>query len=170
MLKQRDHTSQMPIATKSSKINISDENKTKLIAELFSRNLVKGDILFFYGPLGVGKTTFIKFLINSLQKKNNIDLTEVTSPTFNLINEYQIDSVLIKHCDLYRVNDHKELPNLGIFENINNQITLIEWPERIKSYKSPNVIKLFFEYDDDYNKRILSVSTKKNIQYLNELK
>ncbi len=159
----------MLTATRSSKINISEESKTKLIAEFFSRNLVKGDVLFFYGPVGVGKTTFIKFLINSLQKKNNTDLTEVTSPTFNLINEYKIGSVLIKHCDLYRVIDDKELLNLDIFENIMNQITLVEWPEIIKSYKSQNIIKLFFEYDDDYNKRILSVSTYKNIKYLNEL-
>ena len=159
----------MLTATRSSKINISEESKTKLIAEFFSRNLVKGDVLFFYGPVGVGKTTFIKFLINSLQKKNNTDLTEVTSPTFNLINEYKIGSVLIKHCDLYRVIDDKELLNLDIFENTMNQITLVEWPEIIKSYKSQNIIKLFFEYDDDYNKRILSVSTYKNIKYLNEL-
>ena len=159
----------MLTATRSSKINISEESKTKIIAEFFSRNLVKCDVLFFYVPVGVGKTTFIKFLINSLQKKNNTDLTEVTSPTFNLINEYKIGSVLIKHCDLYRVIDDKELLNLDIFENIMNQITLVEWPEIIKSYKSQNIIKLFFEYDDDYNKRILSVSTYKNIKYLNEL-
>ena len=160
----------MLTATRSSKINISKESQTKLIAELFSKNIKKGDILYFYGSEGVGKSTFIKFFINFLQKKNNIILTEVPSPTFNMINEYQIGSLLIKHCDLYRATDDKEVANIGIFENIVDHITLVEWPEILKSFKPKNVIKLFFEYDDNYNKRILSVSSTKNINFINEFK
>ena len=160
----------MLTATRSGKINISEESKTKLIAKSFSKNIKKGDILYFYGAVGVGKSTFIKFFINFLQKKNNITLTEVPSPTFNMINEYQIGSLSIKHCDLYRVKDDKELANLGIFENIFDHITLVEWPEILNSFKSNNIIKLFFEYDEDYNKRILSVSSSKNINFINEFK
>ena len=61
----------MPIATKSSRINISKESKTKLIAEILAKNVIPGDILLFYGEMGVGKTTFVKYLINSFQKKYN---------------------------------------------------------------------------------------------------
>ena len=160
----------MPTATRSSKINISEKNKTGKVAESFSKNLIKGDILYFYGPIGVGKTTFIKYLINSFQKMHNQNLTEVPSPTFNLINEYKIGSLLIKHCDLYRIIQSEELENIGIFEDIANQITLIEWPEILKPIKSQNTIELFFEYEDDYNKRILSVSSNKNKKFLNEFK
>ena len=160
----------MPTATRSSKINISEKNKTGKVAESFSKNLIKGDILYFYGPIGVGKTTFIKYLINSFQKMHNQNLTEVPSPTFNLINEYKIGSLLIKHCDLYRIIQSEELENIGIFEDIANQITLIEWPEILKPIKSENTIELFFEYEDDYNKRILSVSSNKNKKFLNEFK
>ena len=160
----------MPTATRSSKINISEKNKTGKVAESFSKNLIKGDILYFYGPVGVGKTTFIKYLINSFQKMHNQNLTEVPSPTFNLINEYKIGSLLIKHCDLYRIIQSEELENIGIFEDIANQITLIEWPEILKPIKSENTIELFFEYEDDYNKRILSVSSNKNKKFLNEFK
>ena len=160
----------MLIATKSSRINISKEGKTKSIAEVFSKNIKLGDILFLNGELGVGKTTFVKYLINFLQKKNNQIITEIPSPTFNLINEYHLDSIIIKHYDLYRIIDERELDNLGIFENINDQITLIEWPDIIKNYKIENKIELFFEYDADYKKRFISVSSTSNISFLNEFK
>ena len=160
----------MPIATKSSRINISDEKKTKLIAEIFSKNIKSGDTLLFSGELGVGKTTFIKYLINALQLIFNQSITEIPSPTFNLVNEYQLEKLIIKHCDLYRINDEKELDNLGIFENSIDQIILIEWPKIIKHYKLKNAIDLFFEYDEDYNKRFLTLPSTNNISYLNEFK
>ena len=160
----------MPIATKSSRINISDEKKTKLIAEIFSKNIKSGDTLLFSGELGVGKTTFIKYLINSLQLIFNQSITEIPSPTFNLVNEYQLEKLIIKHYDFYRINDEKELDNLGIFENNIDQIILIEWPKIIKHYRLKNTIDLFFEYDEDYNKRFLTLSSTNNISYLNEFK
>ena len=160
----------MPIATKSSRINISDEKKTKLIAEIFSKNIKSGDTLLFNGELGVCKTTFIKYLINSLQLIFNQSITEIPSPTFNLVNEYQLEKLIIKHYDFYRINDEKELDNLGIFENNIDQIILIEWPKIIKHYKLKNTIDLFFEYDEDYNKRFLTLSSTNNISYLNEFK
>ena len=160
----------MPIATKSSRINISDEKKTKLIAEIFSKNIKSGDTLLFSGELGVGKTTFIKYLINSLQLIFNQSITEIPSPTFNLVNEYKLEKLIIKHYDFYRINDEKELDNLGIFENNIGQIILIEWPKIIKHYRLKNTIDLFFEYDEDYNKRFLTLSSTNNISYLNEFK
>jgi len=160
----------MLIATKSSRINISEEKKTKYIAEIFSKNIEVGNFLFFNGELGIGKTTFIKYLINSLQKKKNQSITEIPSPTFNLVNEYQLDSLIIKHYDLYRINDEKELNSLGFFEDNTDQITLIEWPEIIKNYKIKNIINLNFEYDEDYNKRFLIISSNIKINFLDEFK
>ncbi len=170
MLHQKGLINQMLIATKSSRINISEEGKTKSIAEVFSKNIKLGDILFLNGELGVGKTTFVKYLINFLQKKYNQAITEIPSPTFNLINEYQLDSFVIKHYDLYRINDEKELNNLDIFESVSDQITLIEWPEIIKNYKIINKIDLFFEYDEDYNNRFITASSRSNISFLNDFK
>jgi len=158
----------MLTATKSSRINISEEDKTKSIAEIFSNNIKVGNIIFFKGELGVGKTTFIKYLINFLQRKNKQSVAEITSPTFNLVNEYQLDSLVIKHYDLYRINDEKELITLGIFEDNSNQITLIEWPEIIKNYKTNNIIYLNFEYDEEYNKRFLTISSNDKISFLDE--
>ena len=87
----------MPIATNSDKIDISLEVKTAEIAKNFSQILKKGDVVFLYGEIGVGKTTFIRHLINNIQKNNHINLSEVTSPTFNLVNEYDVKCFIIQH-------------------------------------------------------------------------
>ena len=160
----------MLTATKSSRINISEEGITKNIAKIFSNNIKLGDVLFLKGELGVGKTTFVKYLINFLQKKNNQSILEIPSPTFNLVHEYDLGSLVIKHCDFYRINDEEELVTLGIFENITDQITIIEWPKYIKKNKIKNKIELFFEYNEDYKKRFITVSSTNDISFLNEFK
>jgi len=146
----------MHIATKGSKFDISEENNTANIANKFSNFLKKGDVVFLYGEIGVGKTTFVRYLINNLQKKNQLNLTEVTSPTFNLVNEYEVKSLIIQHYDLFRIKHENEIKNIGLFENYKNILTLIEWPEKINK-KPPNVIKLFFEYQEQLEKRFLFI-------------
>ena len=160
----------MHTATKSSRINISEEGKTRFVAEIFSKNIKTGNIIFFKGELGVGKTTFIKYLINFFQKKNNQPITEIPSPTFNLVNEYNLEKLAIKHYDLYRINNEKELINLSIFEDVSDQITLIEWPEKINNHKKNNIIDLTFEYDEEYKKRFLTISSSNKISFVDEFK
>ena len=104
----------MLIATNSGKIDISLEDKTSELAKRFSRTLNKGDVAYFHGEIGVGKTTFIRHLINNLQQLNKINLTEVTSPTFNLVNEYDVGNFIIQHYDLYRLTDYSEIKNMKI--------------------------------------------------------
>jgi tRNA threonylcarbamoyladenosine biosynthesis protein TsaE len=151
----------MLIATNSEKIDISLEDKTSELAKIFSRTLHKGDVVYFHGEIGVGKTTFIRHLINNLQQLNEINLTEVTSPTFNLVNEYDIGNFIIQHYDLYRLTDYSEIKNIGLFENKEEIVTLIEWPEKIKE-TIDNKIDLFFEYNDNLNKRYLTIKRFKN--------
>ena len=146
----------MPIAIKNSKIDISSEETTKVLAESFKNFLQGGEIIFLYGEMGVGKTTFIKFLINEFQKKNKINLTEVTSPTFNILNEYDINQIKINHYDLFRLKSSQETKNLGLFENRLNSINLVEWPQIIDE-KPENLIELNFEYDDDHQKRKVQI-------------
>ena len=159
----------MLTATKGGKINISEEKDTKSVAEKFSKLIKQGDFILLSGNLGVGKTTFIKHLINSLQKANKQKISEVTSPTFNITNEYQIKKTLIKHYDLYRIKNKKELYNLGIQENLNDQITLVEWPKIMKKIKVKNSINLIFEYKKNYTERYLSIISK-NKKFSNEFK
>ena len=159
----------MLTATKGGKINISEEKDTKSVAEKFSKLIKQGDFILLSGNLGVGKTTFIKYIINSLQKANNQNISEVTSPTFTVLNEYQIRKKLIKHYDLYRIKNKKELNNLGVDENLKDQITLVEWPETVKKIKIKNSINLIFEYKKNYTERYLSIISE-NKKFLNEFK
>ena len=147
----------MLIATRGSKIDISSKKKTEEIAKKINSEIKPGDILFLYGEIGVGKTTFAKYLINDFQLKFNEQLTEVTSPTFNIMNEYKIRDLIIKHYDLYRLKSPEELNNLNLFEKNDKSILLIEWPQIIK--KKPNsVIELSFEYENDYHNRFIKIN------------
>jgi len=149
-------SSPMHIATNSEIIDISLEVKTAELAKKFSKILKKNDVVFFHGEIGVGKTTFIRHLINALQKKNNLNLTEVTSPTFNLVNEYDVGEFIIQHYDLYRLISSDDNKNIGLFENQKEVLTLIEWPEKIDN-KIDNKIDLIFEYSEDMKQRYLSI-------------
>ena len=145
----------MHIATKGSKIDISSEKKLEKFAKKLSFNLKPGEIYFLYGEMGVGKTTFVKYLINNLKTKLKQQLTEVTSPTFNIMNEYNIGSLLIKHYDLYRLNSSNEVKDLNLFDNRDNAILIIEWPQIIEQ-KPDYVFELFFEYENEYKSRFIN--------------
>tara|TARA_B100000424_G_scaffold224682_1_gene184626 strand:+ start:463 stop:921 length:459 start_codon:yes stop_codon:yes gene_type:complete len=146
----------MPTAISKEKIDLSSENNTKDLANQIINKIKVGDIVFFYGEMGVGKTTFIKYLINAFQKKNNLKLSEVTSPTFNLLNEYEINQVKIHHYDLFRLKSAEDVKNLNLFESYSKAITLIEWPQIIKE-KPKNLIEFKFNYEDDHKKRSVQI-------------
>ena len=146
----------MPIDISNDSIDISSENQTEELANRFSKKLNKGDVIFFYGEMGVGKTTFVRYLINIFQKNNKIKITEVTSPTFNLLNQYQINQIKIDHYDLFRLKSDNETKNLDLFGDKINTITLIEWPKIIKE-KPKNLIELNFEYEKDHQNRSVQI-------------
>ena len=146
----------MPTAIKSDKIDLSSEKKIEELAGKFLKKLKLGNVIFLYGEMGVGKTTFVRYLINGFQKANKLELTEVTSPTFNLLNEYQINKIKINHYDLFRLKSSEEIKNLDLFEDTLNTITLIEWPQIIKE-KPKNLIELSFEYEKDHQQRSVQI-------------
>ena len=117
----------MPIATKSDFINLSSEKKTEELAKKISKKLKLGHVVFFVGEMGVGKTTFIRYLINNFQKQHGLKITEVTSPTFNLLNEYQIKQIKINHYDLFRINSLDEIHNLGSVSYTHLTLPTIRW-------------------------------------------
>ena len=147
----------MLIAIKNSIIDISSEETTRELAKNFSNYLKGGEIIFLYGEMGVGKTTFVKYLINQLLVKKNLQTTEVTSPTFNLLNEYEIDNLIIKHYDLFRLKNESEIKNLDLFDQNKNTITLIEWPELIEKENVKKTIDLVFNYENELNNRSVKI-------------
>ena len=147
----------MPIAIKDSTIDITSEKLTKELAKEFTKYLKGGEFIFLYGEMGVGKTTFVKYFINEYQIINNLTQTEITSPTFSLLNEYQVKDIRIKHYDLFRINRKEDINNLDIFEKDNKLITLIEWPQLIADKQDIKFITLTFNYLNQLNDRTVDI-------------
>ena len=120
---------------------------TKNLSKKISKLIKNGDIVFLYGEIGVGKTTFVRFLINHLEVENQIKKRDILSPTFNIVYDYEIGKIKIHHYDLYRLKNYKDILELGMFDNSREYIKIIEWPELIK-IKPKDRIDLFFEYTE----------------------
>jgi len=118
--------------------------------------LSKSDCIFLFGELGSGKTTFVRSLIHQLQEKNKIKKTEVTSPTYNLLNEYEIQNLKIMHYDLYRLKNNKEINQLGIFQEDEKVISIIEWPEKIAK-RIKDRLEISFYYQDEAESRKIDI-------------
>ena len=146
----------MHTAISSDKLDLSSEKKTEEFASKFLKKIKPGCSIFLYGEIGVGKTTFIRYLINKFQKINKLEITEITSPTFNLLNEYQINEFKINHYDLFRLKSVEETKNLNLFDDSKNTINLIEWPQMVKE-KPKNLIELVFEYGKDHKTRFVQI-------------
>ena len=128
------------------------------ITNRIKKILLPGDVIFLYGQIGIGKTTFVRLLINNYENEKKLKKSEVLSPTFNIMFEYDIKDFTIEHYDLYRLKNEKEIKNIGLFANLKQNITIVEWPELIKN-KPINRIDLFFEYTKDMNERTLTIKT-----------
>ena len=147
----------MPTAIKDSKIDITSEKSTRELAEKLTSYFKGGEYIFLHGEMGVGKTTFVKYFINKFQTDENLKLTEVTSPTFNLLNEYETSHFMIKHYDLFRIKNISEVKDLDIFENNEKIITLVEWPQLLKNCNKAKKIDLFFKYENELKNRTVQI-------------
>ena len=129
----------------------------RLISNKIADNISEKDCIFLIGEIGVGKTTFTRNFINYLQKREGVKETEVLSPTFNLLYEYDIQNFKVMHYDFYRIKNSKELEQLGIFKEDLNSIKIIEWPELIET-KVVNRLELHLSYSSKEHERELSLA------------
>ena len=130
--------------------NIQEENKTKIIAEKFSKICKKGDVLAISGSMGIGKTTFIKYFIQKISNAKN-----VPSPSYNIILPYESKNSNIFHMDAWRLKSHNEALSLGITEMFDDAIFLIEWAEKIKAILPNDTLNLIIKNIN--NKKILEI-------------
>jgi tRNA threonylcarbamoyladenosine biosynthesis protein TsaE len=127
-----------------------------LISKKISNRLSKKDCIYLIGEIGVGKTTFTRNLINNLQEEKGLKPTEVLSPTFNLLYEYDIKEFKIMHYDLYRIKESKELNHLGIFSDDRDTIKIIEWPDLIKT-PLEDKLEIYLNYEASENEREIKI-------------
>jgi len=118
---------------------------TENLSKKFANIIKSEDVVFLYGEIGTGKTTFVRFLINHLEVENKIKKSDILSPTFNIVYDYEIGKIKIHHYDLYRLKSYKDILELGMFDNLRDYIKIVEWPELIK-FKPKDRIDLLFEY------------------------
>ena len=130
---------------------------TQNFSKNISRIISAGDIIFLYGEIGVGKTTFVRFFINYLESKNGIKNSDVLSPTFNIVYDYDIGNIKILHYDLYRLKNYKDISQLGMFETSKNHIKIVEWPELIE-LKPKDRIDILFQYSKLINYRKVKIN------------
>lgn len=129
----------------------------KILSKKISKKLKIGDSVYLKGNLGTGKTTFARFCIHELLKKNKKKLVEVISPTFTIAQYYPLyKKNFIAHYDLYRITKLKDLDNIGILETNNQSISFVEWPEILKR-KNKNRIEITLKHTKDENQRFLNV-------------
>ena len=138
------------------------------LSQKVADKLVKNDCIFLIGEIGVGKTTFARYLINYLQGKNGEKITEVLSPTFNLLYEYNLRRIKIVHYDLYRIRDKKELKHLGIFLDKQDTIKIIEWPQLI-NIPLPDKLEIHLDYVKNEKEREIKFIGSGKWKTLNEL-
>ena len=147
----------MLTAIKDSKIDITSEKSTRELAEKLTSYFNGGEYVFLYGEMGVGKTTFVKYFINKFQTDEQLKPTEVTSPTFNLLNEYETKNFTIKHYDLFRIKDSLEIKDLDIFDVKRQTITFIEWPQILENNAKVKSIDLLFAYENELKNRTVQI-------------
>ncbi len=122
----------------------------------FALELDKGDLIILSGDLGSGKTTFVRFVIQSLYKKNKIKSPKkIRSPSYPILITYPLRYYEIYHYDLYRIKKINELIELDIYENFQNSITFIEWPNIIlENLSNQNYYKIDFEIKNQNSRYI----------------
>jgi tRNA threonylcarbamoyladenosine biosynthesis protein TsaE len=108
------------------------ESETAAIGRNLARTLDAGDVVLLTGDLGAGKTAFVKGVAEGL----GVSADEVTSPTFTLVQEYRGGRLTLFHVDLYRLDDPREIADLGLDELGEDGVLAIEWAEKLPAFFS----------------------------------
>jgi tRNA threonylcarbamoyladenosine biosynthesis protein TsaE len=137
----------------SLEILLKTKEDTKQLAEAIAEIIKVQDVITLKGDLGVGKTAFSKYFINALTRQE----TEVTSPTFTLVNQYDAPSFVVYHYDLYRLEHISEAQELGIEDAFSKGVAIIEWPDIIHSFLPKDRLEIYLEYGKDEEERIVKI-------------
>lgn len=140
------------------------EDDTKKLAQQFARLAKKGDVFALYGTLGVGKSCFSRYFIQEL-----VEIEDVPSPTFTLVQMYEADNFEIYHYDMYRLKNDIEAFELGIEESFYFGVNLVEWPEKIERLLPRDIWKFNIIVKDDKREFCIEVNSEEKKQRLDEI-
>ena len=138
-------------------INLKNLEVSQSFSARIAQRLKLGDVIGLSGPIGAGKSTIARFIINSLIEVHGMPTFEIPSPTFTLIEEYDFPKFKIFHIDLYRVEHPPDILELGLEELFTEGVALIEWPDRLGQLQPSNMLNLFLSSDNASKNRILRV-------------
>ncbi|MBB4075910.1 hypothetical protein GGR08_000191 [Bartonella fuyuanensis] len=123
---------------------LENEEATKLFAQNLALSLKPGDLVTLQGDLGTGKSTIARTIIQTLVNDNTMD---VPSPTFTLVQNYQLPKFEIIHADFYRLSMAEEIDELGLHEAREKNILLVEWPEKSSAFLELATFALTLQYE-----------------------
>ena len=146
--------------SQSRKVALSDERATEALAATFADDLVKGDVVALTGDLGVGKSVFARALIKARGKAAGVDIGAVPSPTFTLVQQYDLPDYPIYHFDLYRLGEPEEVWEIGLEEALAEGASLIEWADRIDAYLPPGTIRVHLSAGASETARTADISAR----------
>ena len=125
----KEITSDMSKSELEYNFTLEDEAATLKLGSNIAAISTSNGMIALFGDLGIGKTVFTRGFIHSFEGAD-----EVVSPTFSLLQLYEFAKIKVYHYDLYRTNSPDEIIELGIFDAINDGITIVEWPEKMGNY------------------------------------
>lgn len=132
------------------------EKDMMLFAEKLAANLYGGGIIYLYGDLGAGKTTFVRALMRGFNFEER-----VKSPTYGLVESYALDPLTVHHFDFYRIQNVEELQAIGIQEYFSHEtLCLIEWPEKAVAVLPPPDLQVALTIHDDYRRITLTAISR----------
>ena len=139
-------------------LTLCSPDDTAALARLIAPLMRGGDTILLRGDIGAGKTHFARALIQHLQAATG-QTEDVPSPTFTLVQTYDVGNNEIWHADLYRLTSEDEIEELGLRDAFDSAICLIEWPERLGRMRPVNAIELDFQPGGDPDERTLTFHT-----------
>jgi tRNA threonylcarbamoyladenosine biosynthesis protein TsaE len=134
-------------------ITTRSEDETAAVGRNLASSLKAGDVVLLYGDLGAGKTAFVRGLAEGV----GVDRDEVSSPTFTLVQEYRGGRLTLFHVDLYRLDDPREIDDLGLDEIAEDGVLVIEWAEKVPDIarlKPSRDISVRIQHGDGDQRRI----------------
>lgn len=130
------------------RVKLTSEEQTIALAQVLAPNLTGGSTVLLNGIVGAGKTHFARHVILSRLAAIG-KFEDVPSPTFTLVQTYDLDEIEIWHADLYRLSDVSEVYELGLEAAFDTEICLIEWPDRLGELTPKNALSISLDVIDD---------------------